>query len=151
MTGISLAQATVIVDGALEKGAELGTSPLTVAVLDPGGQPVALKREDGSGNLRAEIATAKAWGALGMGISTRFFSQFAERNPALLTSFSTLARGRIIPAAGGVLIRNDAGELLGAVGVSGDSPEVDEQCAIHGISSAKLHADLQPPPLRSAR
>lgn len=148
MTGISLVQATLIVDAALEKGTQLGTGPLTVAVLDPGGQPVALKRQDGSGNLRAEIAAAKAWGALGMGISTRFFSQLAAQNPALLTSFSMLAGGRIIPAAGGVLIRNDAGELLGAVGVSGDSPEVDEQCAIHGISSAKLHADLQPPRLR---
>jgi uncharacterized protein GlcG (DUF336 family) len=150
MSSITLAQATAIVDAALQKGRELNTAPLTVAVLDPGGLPVVLKREDGSGNLRADIASAKAWSALGMGLSTRHFTGFAEKFPALLASFTTLAAGRFVPAAGGVLIRDAAGNLLGAVGVSGDASEVDEQCALHGISAAALLADLQAPRSRSA-
>jgi len=149
MSSITLAQAATIADAALQRGRELNAAPLTVAVLDPGAQTVVLKREDGSGNLRADIASAKAWGALGMGLSTRHFAGFADKYPALLASFTTLAGGRFVPAAGGVLVRNSSGMLLGAVGVSGDTPDVDEQCALHGITAAALQADLQPPRTRN--
>jgi len=70
---LTLAQASIIVDKALEKGRELGLKPLTVAVLDAGGHFTALKREDGSSLLRPEIAGGKAWGALGMGFGGREF------------------------------------------------------------------------------
>ena len=129
----------------------MGTAPLTVAVLDPGGHLVVLKRQDGSGILRSDIAIGKAWGALGLGVSTRFFSHVAEQSPQLVSSLSSLADGRIIPAAGGILIRNADNELIGAVGVSGDRPDIDEQCAIAGIESVELMADLNPPKMSQAK
>jgi uncharacterized protein GlcG (DUF336 family) len=145
MAVITLAQASTIIDEALSRARQLGTAPMTVAVLDAGGHLIAFKREDRSGILRPDIAVAKAWGALGLGASTRFFGAIAEQRPHLFATFSTLAGGRLVPADGGVLIRDGGGELLGAVGVSGDRSDVDEQCALHGIAAAGLQADLEPP------
>jgi uncharacterized protein GlcG (DUF336 family) len=80
---LTLAEASVIVDKALEKGRELGFKPLTVAVLDAGGHLAALKREDGSSLLRPEIAGGKAWGALGMGFGGREFPPPRRGQPRL--------------------------------------------------------------------
>jgi uncharacterized protein GlcG (DUF336 family) len=135
---ISLAQASAVVDAALARGAELGLAPLTVAVLDPGGHLVALKRADGSGILRAEVATAKAWGVLAMGWPARELVQRAERNPQFFAALGVLAGGRMLPAAGGVPIRDAAGRLLGAVGISGDASDNDEACAVAAVQAAGL-------------
>ena len=118
---LSLAQASIIVDKALEKGRELGFQPLTVVVLDGGGQLKAMKREDGSSLLRPEIAGGKAWGALGMGFGGREFARRAAGNPAFIQALSVASGGRVIPVPGGVLIRDAAGGILGAVGISGDN------------------------------
>jgi uncharacterized protein GlcG (DUF336 family) len=137
---ITLAQAQTIVQVALQHGTEQGFRPLTVAVLDPGGVLVALGRQDGSGNLRPDIAIAKAWGVLGLGITSRAIAQRAEDDPAFFTSVATLAGGRIFPVPGGVFVRDAGGALLGAVGVTGDVSLNDEAAAVAGIAAAGLVA-----------
>jgi uncharacterized protein GlcG (DUF336 family) len=141
MAGITLEQATAVVDGALTHGRELGCAPLTVTVLAPGGHTVALKREDGSGILRPQIAHAKAWGALGMGFGARELERRLAHLPAFVDALAAVSGGRVVPVAGGVLVRDADGELLGAIGISGDTSERDEACAVHGIAGAGLAAD----------
>src|SRR5919112_5179860 len=120
MTGLTLAQASTIVDAALKKGRELNLNPLTVVVLDAGGHPVALKREDRSGIMRVDIATGKAWGALGMGFGSRELAERAAKQPMFITALPAVSQGRMVPAPGGVIIRDAAGDVVGAVGISGD-------------------------------
>jgi uncharacterized protein GlcG (DUF336 family) len=139
---LTLAQASIIVDEALAKGRALKLHPLTVVVLDVGGHPVAMKREDKSGILRAEIATGKAWGTLGMGFGGREFARRASSGGAVfLQALMAASGGRVVPAPGGVLIRDAAGDIIGAVGISGDTSDKDEACAIAGIAAAGLTAD----------
>jgi uncharacterized protein GlcG (DUF336 family) len=141
MTTLTLAHATTIVDSALEHAATLGLNPLTVAVLDAGGHLVAFKRQDRSGILRPEIAKGKAWGALGMGLGGRALAKRAEMAPAFYTALGSVSDGRVIPVPGGVLIKDAAGDIIGAVGISGDMPNNDEACGVHGIEKAGLKAD----------
>jgi len=138
---LSLAQASTVVDAALRHGVEHGCEPLTVAVLDPGGHLLVLKRQDGSAILRPQIAQAKAWGALGMGRGTRALAERAAAAPAFFAALAALSDGRVVPVPGGVLVRDGEGTVLGAVGVSGDNPDNDEACAVFGIEHAGLVAD----------
>jgi uncharacterized protein GlcG (DUF336 family) len=142
MTSVTLAQASTIVDTALAKGRELKLHPLTVVVLDAGGHLVAMKREDKSGILRTQIATGKAWGTLGMGFGGREFARRAASGGGLfLTALMEASEGRVVPAPGGVLIRDVAGDIIGAVGISGDTSDKDEMCAVAGIEAAGLKPD----------
>ncbi len=149
MTALTLDQASTIVDKALEKGRELKLHPLTVVVLDAGGHLVAMKREDKSGILRTQIATGKAWGTLGMGFGGREFARRAAAGGVFLQALMAASDGRVVPAPGGVLIRDGAGEIpgeiIGAVGISGDTSDKDEACAVHGIRSAGLASDTGDP------
>lgn len=138
---VTLEQASIIADRTLAKGRELDCQPLTVAVLDDGGHLVVLKREDGSGILRPQIAVGKAWGALGMGRPSRFIEKLARDRPYFVDALSDLSQGRLVPVAGGVLIRSADGGLLGAVGVSGDVSDRDETCAVAGVEAAGLVAE----------
>jgi len=135
---ITLEQAQTIVRAALEHGKEQGFQPLTVAVLDNGGALVALGRQDGSGYLRPDLATAKAWGILGMGINNRALAARAADSPDIYTSLVALAGGKVVSVPGGVFIRDAEGALLGAVGVSGDASLNDEAAALAGIAAAGL-------------
>ncbi len=137
---VTLAQASTIVDTALKKGRETNCAPLTVAVLDAGGHLVAFKREDRSGILRYDIAYGKAWGALGMGFGSRELAERSGKNPIFFGSLVTVAQGRFVPVAGGVLIKDASGNVLGAVGISGDTSDKDEVCAVAGIEAAGLKA-----------
>ena len=138
---VTLAQASTIVDTALKKARELKQMPQTVVVLDTGGHIVAAKREDGSGIIRVEIATGKAYGALGMGWGSRTMMERAAQNPNFLTAIAAASGGKLVPNPGGVLIR-DAGEgIVGAVGTSGDTADNDEIVAVAGIEAAGLKAD----------
>jgi uncharacterized protein GlcG (DUF336 family) len=141
MKTLTLSVADTIVDKTLEKGRELKLAPLTVIVLDAGGQTKLLKRDDGCSLLRPEIAMGKAWGTLGMGFGGRDLARRAAKAPAFFGALSDMSGGRMVPVPGGVLIRSDAGDILGAVGVTGDTSENDEACAVHGISSAGLKPD----------
>ena len=142
MSTLTLDQASAIVDAALAKARELGLRPLAVTVLDPGGNPIVLKREDRAGILRPGIANAKAWGCVGMGVGGAAGARHATRDPAFFAALAAISEGRIASSRGGVLIRDKDGEVLGAVGVSGDRPEHDEAAAVAGVESQGLTADV---------
>jgi uncharacterized protein GlcG (DUF336 family) len=139
MKSITLVQANAIVGATLAKGRELGLKPLCVAVLDAGGHVIALQREDGASTLRPQIAIGKAASALGLGISSRQIADMAAERPTFVASLAALAPHGLVPAAGGLLIRVD-GALVGAVGVTGDTSDNDEACALAGIAAAGLAA-----------
>ena len=120
-------------------------APLTVAVLDSGGHLVSFKREDGCGIVRADIALGKAWGALGMGLSSRKLRDALGDRLAFQNAIAAASGGRFIPVPGGVLILNADGLAIGAVGVSGDSSECDEYAAIAAIRAAGLAPDPAEP------
>jgi uncharacterized protein GlcG (DUF336 family) len=141
---LTLSQATAIVEATLKKGRETGCAPLAVAVLDAGGHLKAFAREDGAGILRPQIALGKAWGALGMGFGSRSFAKRIAEQPGAPSFFNALAamsEGRVVPVPGGVLIRDANREVIGAVGVTGDTSDKDEACALAGISAASLTGD----------
>ena len=141
MSNVTLAQASIIVDASLKKGRDTNCAPLTVAVLDAGGHLVAFKREDRSGIMRFDIAFGKAWGALGFGFPSRTLGERAEKHPTFFQTIAVVSQGRFVPAAGGVLIRDGGGDIIGAVGISGDNSDKDEICAVAGIAAAGLKAD----------
>ena len=143
---IRLAEASIIVDETLAAARRRNMPPMTATVLDLGGRLVAAKREDNSSFFRAEISSAKAWGALAMGMPTRLLADRAANAPAFTQSLTVLTEGRFVPVPGGVLIRDAAGRLLGAVGVSGAHPDLDEECAKEGILAAGLVADTEGTP-----
>jgi len=142
MSTFTLEQASTIVDHALAKGRAIQSPPLTVAVLDAGGHLKVLKREDGAGILRPEIAIGKAWGALGMGFPTRELARRAAQVPMFFGALASMCQGKMVPVPGGVLIRSKNGEVLGAVGISGDTSDRDEECAVAGVRSAGLAPDF---------
>ena len=141
MSSLTLEQASKITDAALQEGARRKFAPLCVVVLDPGGHALVLKRMEKASISRPQIATAKAAGCLGMGFGGRELARRAQAVPAFFTALASIFPQGIIPVAGGVLIRNAAGELLGAMGVSGDTSDNDEVCAVAGIQAAGLVAD----------
>ena len=141
MSSLTLEQASKITDAALQEGARRKFAPLCVVVLDPGGHALVLKRMEKASISRPQIATAKAAGCLGMGFGGRELARRAQAVPAFFTALASIFPQGIVPVAGGVLIRNAAGELLGAMGVSGDTSDNDEVCAVAGIQAAGLVAD----------
>ena len=134
---LSLDQAGRIVDAALARGREMGLAPLAVAVLDAGGHLKAFKREDDAGIIRPQIAIGKAWGALGMGMGTR---ALASKSPEFLAALGAMSGGKVVPSPGGVLIRQGE-RVVGAVGITGDTGDNDEACAVAGIEAAGLEPD----------
>ena len=143
MARLTLEQASTIVDATLAKGAELGLNALTVAVVDDGGHLKAFKRQDGPGAaLRPHVATGKAAGAVGMGRSSRAISEIAAERPQFVNALVGASQGRLIPVPGGVLIKAGDGEIIGAVGVSGDTSDNDEAAGVAGIEAAGLQAGV---------
>jgi len=134
---LTLEKASIIVDRTLAKARESKFRPMCVAVLDDGGHLKALKREDGASLLRPRIAIGKAWGAIGMGESSRQLGERLKERLAFLGALSDMSGGKVVPVAGGVLILQD-GVIIGAVGVSGGTSDEDEACAIEGIKAAGL-------------
>ena len=144
-SSLSLSDAALIVDEALAAARAEAMLPLAVAVLDAGGHLVAFKREDGCGVLRFDIARGKAWGAIGMGVSGRLLRERLGDRPAFQNALAAASDGRFIPVPGGVLIRDAGGQVIGAVGISGDTSDRDEYCAIVGIRAAGLSPDPEEP------
>ncbi len=138
MPNVTLSQASTIAAAALAEGRRQTLAPLTVVVLDAGGHVVLAMREDRSGILRFEIAYGKAWGSLGMGFGTRELTERAAKSPSFLVAVSAASAGRMIPSPGGVLIHAADGQVIGAVGISGDTGDRDEACAMAGIAAAGL-------------
>jgi uncharacterized protein GlcG (DUF336 family) len=140
MIGLTLNVANQLAEAALEKGRELALKPLTVAVLDAGGHLVALQRQDGASTLRPQIASGKAFTALAMGMSSRRLGEIAAERPSFVASLGAVAPAGVIPAAGGVLIATQEGGLIGAIGITGDTSDNDEACALAAISCVRLLA-----------
>jgi len=134
---LTLNKASIICDQALAKAREMKIRPLCVAVLDDGGNLKALKREDGASILRPQIAISKAWGAVGMGESSRSLADRLKDRLAFLGSLSDMSGGKVVPVAGGVLIM-DGNTIMGAAGASGGTADEDEACVIAGIQAAGL-------------
>jgi uncharacterized protein GlcG (DUF336 family) len=134
---LTLEQASRIIDNAFKKAREMKFRPMCIAVLDSGGHLVALKREDGASILRPTIAIGKAWGAVGMGESSRQLGERLKDRPSFLAALSDMSGGKVVPVAGGVLIIQNSA-ISGAVGISGGTAEEDETCAIEGIKASGL-------------
>ena len=141
MNVLSLASAQAIIAGALAEARGRAAKPLAVVVLDAGGHPVAFAREDGATMFRHDIARAKAVGAIGMGDDTRILAGRATANPAFFQSVTAVVAGNIAFSPGGVLVRQQ-GQVIGAVGISGDTGDCDEECALAGIRAAGF--DMEP-------
>jgi uncharacterized protein GlcG (DUF336 family) len=141
MADLSLDVARKILDTALAKGVEKKLKPLVVTVLDARGCVKISAAQDGTSLLRGEIAHGKAYGALAMGMGSRALFQRAQEQAYFVSAVNALAQGRMVPVPGGVLILDDNGTLLGAVGVSGDTSDNDEICALAGIEAAGLKAN----------
>jgi uncharacterized protein GlcG (DUF336 family) len=138
---ITLAQASTIIETALAKAAEMKLKPLTVAVLDAGGHLKALARQDDTSTLRPEVAQGKARGAISLGIGSRAIFRRAQEQPFFIQAINGLAGGSLVPVPGGVLVRDAEGTIVGAVGVTGDTSDNDEACAIAGIEATGYAAD----------
>ncbi len=138
---LNLEKASVIVDKALARAREMKIRPLCVAVLDDGGNLKAIKREDGASILRPQIAISKAWGAIGMGESSRHLGARLKEMPAFLGALSDMSGGRVVPVAGGVLIV-DGETIIGAAGASGATADEDEACVVAGIQAAGLEFQI---------
>lgn len=144
-TTLPLEKASMIADEALRLARQEKMLPQTVVVLDSGGKIITVKSEDGSGLVRFGIALGKAWGALGMGISSRLIGERLGARPAFLNALAATAEGKLIPVAGGVLVDDNDGLTIGAVGISGDTSEKDEFCAIGGIKSQGFKSEPAEP------
>jgi uncharacterized protein GlcG (DUF336 family) len=135
---LDLETARTVIAATRAAGRDLGLRPLTVVVLDAGGHVIAAEREDGSSMGRFAIAHGKAHGALALGLGSRALLARAEQQPYFVAAAGAALGGALVPVPGGVLVRDDAGNLLGGVGVSGDSSDNDERAALAGIEAAQL-------------
>jgi uncharacterized protein GlcG (DUF336 family) len=135
---VTLDQANRIITAALARSAESGYEPMAVVVLDEAGHVKAVQRQDGASMLRVDIATGKAWGAVGMGVASRVLTQRAKDLPAFFNAIAASAQGKFIPQTGAVLIKDAAGTLLGAVGASGGSGDEDELICAAGVEAVGL-------------
>jgi uncharacterized protein GlcG (DUF336 family) len=138
---IDLATARRIIATAHETGAANGFNPLAIVVLDAGGHVKAFERADGASNLRFEIAHGKAFGALGLGMGSRALMNRAESQAYFVLAANGAFGGALVPVPGGVLVKSADGRLIGAVGVSGDTSDHDEQAAVAGIEAVGLVAE----------
>lgn len=140
---LTLEAANCIIAVTLKKAGELGLKPLTVAVLDAGGHLKALARQDATSTLRPEMAQGKARGAIHLGIGSRAIFERAQQQPFFVQSVNALAGGSLVPVPGGVLVTTADGEIIGAVGVTGDTSDNDEICAVAGIEAAGFVARIR--------
>jgi uncharacterized protein GlcG (DUF336 family) len=138
---LSLAEARAVIAAAFAKAAELHLKPLGIVVLDAAGHAKAFERQDGASHMRLDIATGKAYGAIALGIGSRAIFERAQQQAFFVSAVNTLARGSLVPVPGGVLVKTSDGLILGAVGISGDTSDQDEACAIAGIEAAGFIAD----------
>ena len=138
MSALTLAQANTILSVAVAKAREAGYKPMGIAVLDASGNLKAFASEDGASMFRFDIARAKAWGAVGMGASSRVLMQRAKDNPNFFVSLSATSSGKFLPQTGAVVIKDASGQIIGAAGASGGTGDEDEAICIAGVEAAGL-------------
>jgi uncharacterized protein GlcG (DUF336 family) len=138
MTELTLAQANTILAAAVQAARTARYKPMAVVVLDSSGNLKAAQREDGASMFRVDVATGKAWGAVGMDASSRTLAERAKDNPNFFTTLSATSKGRFLPQPGAVVVKDASGVIIGAVGASGGTGDEDEAICIAGIKSAGL-------------
>jgi uncharacterized protein GlcG (DUF336 family) len=141
MSLVTLEQAERIMSAVLERGRALDCRPLSVVVLELGARVKAFRKEDGSAMMRFEMAFGKAFAALALGRSSSLVRMRTEERPLFMSYLMNASDGQIFAEGGGMLIRDERGEVIGAVGVTGDTQERDEELAAHGIRAAGLKTD----------
>ncbi len=141
MTIITLTQSNRIIEVIFSRGRELACRPLSVVVVEPGAKVKAFQKEDGSSMMRFEMAFGKAYAALALGRSSTLVRVRAEERPMFMQYLIRASGDQLFPEGGGMLIRDKDGEVIGAVGVTGDTQERDEELAVHGIRAAGLKTD----------
>ena len=141
MSAITLDQANRIIAAILKRGAEINCRPISVIVVEPGCKVKAFQKEDGSSMIRFEMAYGKAYAALAMGRSSKLVKVRAEEKPIFMRYLISASGDQIFPEGGGLQIRNEQGDVIGAVGVTGDTEDCDEELATHGIHAAGLKTD----------
>ncbi len=138
MTSLTLAQANQIIAAAIAKAREAGYKPMGIVVLDAAGNLKAFASEDGASMFRFDIARGKAWGAVGMGASSRALAERARDNPNFFVALAATASGKFLPQTGAVLIKDPQGNVLGAAGASGGTGDQDEEICMAGVAAAGL-------------
>src|SRR5690349_3529476 len=141
MSAISLDQANRIIAAILKRGAEVDCRPLSVLVVEPGCKVKAFQKEDGSSMIRFEMAYGKAYAALAMGRSSKLVKVRAEEKPIFMRYLISASGGQLFPEGGGLQIRDPDGEVIGAVGVTGDTEDRDEELAAYGVRAVGLKTD----------
>lgn len=138
---LKLADAKKIIQHTLAAREEFGLKPMAVVVLGTAGTIKASESQDGTSLLRPKVAHGKAYGAISLGIGSRALYERAKHEPFFIQAANSLADGALVPVAGGVLVRDKDGNLVGAVGVTGDTSDNDEKCAVAGIEACGFVAD----------
>lgn len=141
MTELSLDNANTIIAGAIAQAKAAGIPPLTIVVIDSSGNLKAAQRQDGASMFRFNVALGKAWASVGMDAPSRTLAERAEGNPNFFVALAATGQGRFLPQPGAVLIRNAAGEILGAAGASGGTGDEDEAACAAGVSAAGFVSD----------
>ena len=141
MTMITLTQSNRIIEAIFSRGRELSCRPLSAVVVEPGAKVKAFQKEDGSSMMRFEMAYGKAYAALALGRSSKLVRVRAEERPIFMQYLIRASGDQLFPEGGGMLIRDKDGEVIGAIGVTGDTQERDEELAVHGIHAAGLETD----------
>ena len=141
MTAITLDQANRIITAILKRGAKLDCRPMSVIVVEPGCKVKAFQKEDGSSMIRFEMALGKCYAALALGRSSKLVKVRAEEKPIFMEYLDSVSGRQIFAEGGGMQIRDKDGEVIGAVGVTGDTEDRDEELAVHGIHAAGLKTD----------
>lgn len=138
MSTLPLKKANQIATGALAAAREMNIPPVTVVVLDTSGHVIVVQREDGASMFRLEVATGKAWAAIGMGAASRVLAERAKENPNFFGALAATANGKFLPQPGAVLIRDENGDVIGAAGASGGTGDEDEAICSKGVEEAGL-------------
>ena len=141
MTAVTLDQANRIIAAILKRATEIDCRPISVIVVEPGCVVKAFQKEDGSSMIRFEMAFGKAYAALALGRSSKLVKIRADERPLFMRYVISATDDQIFPEGGGLQIRNDAGDVIGAIGVTGDTEDKDEELATFGIRAAGLKTD----------
>lgn len=136
-----LADAKRIIEHALAEQNKQGFKPMAIVVLGAGGSIIASESQDGTSLVRPKIAHGKAFGAISLGLGSRALFERAKVEPFFIQAMNSLCDGALVPVPGGVLVRSADGQLLGAVGITGDTSDNDEICAVKGVEAAGFAAD----------
>lgn len=138
MSTLTLEQSNRIIAGALAHSLARGYKPMAVVVVDEAGHVQSAQRQDGASMFRIDIATGKAWASVAMGAASRVLTQRAKDLPAFFGALASTGGGKFIPQTGAVLIKDESGKVLGAVGASGGTGDEDEEICIAGVVSVGL-------------